>query len=165
MGTPVNKIKQMSSGSMSEEGGDLFENTMKELGADSDECKMADNASLASSETTSTNNQAIINNALKKDTDVLSSIEANEQAEKMVEQILNNKPKRTGFQRVVDEIREPLLVVILFVLFNTGFFSKLLLKYLPGLLGGPNGTLNYIGLVAHGLIFGLVFYSLKKLLS
>jgi hypothetical protein len=155
----------MSSGSISEEGADLFENTMKELGGGSDECKMPDNASLASSDTASTNNQAIINSALKKDADVLSSIEANEQAEKMVEQILNNRPKRTGFQQVVDEIREPLLVVVLFVLFNTGFFSKLLLKYLPRLLGGPNGNLNYMGLVAHGLMFGLVFYALRKLLS
>lgn len=167
MGTPVNKLKQMEDKSSEVVGDELFEQTMKELGQDggSEDCSVPSSETLSSNQNPNPNVNAM-NSNVAKDSDILSSIEANEQAEKMVEQLLNSsKTKKTTLQKVVDDFREPLLVVILFIIFNTGFFSNLLVKYLPKFLANATGSLNYTGIAIHSTLFGLVFYVLKKLLS
>lgn len=175
MATPINKLKKAAPPSESENGNELIDDVLKAVSGENGSSNSApiakeEECSVNSSDTHSSNNEQLIKSALKtanntNNKDMLSSIEASEQADKMIDQMLGaNRNKRNLTERLVDEIREPLLVMVLFVIFNTGFFSNLLKNYLGKYLTSGN-ELNYFGMFAHTLVFGLVYYVLKKLLA
>ncbi len=177
MATPINKLKQSApSVESSGAGSELIDNVLKAVGDDcsGSQCAMpnkkgGEDCSVNSSDTNSIDNEQLIKSAMKQannnNGDLVSSLEASEQADKMIDQMLGaNRNKRSMTDRIIDEAREPFLVIVLFVIFNTGFFSNLLTKYLGKFLS--SGTeLNYFGVAAHATLFGLVYYILKKLLS
>jgi membrane-bound ClpP family serine protease len=126
-----------------------------------------DNVSENSSNTESSN--AVINRAMRSSSgakDVVSSIEADEQAEKIIDDLLKRQQaKKPLLQRFMDEARDPILAVILFVIFSSGTVSELLSKNLGKFLNNASGELGYFGIATKALLFALVYYILKKLLA
>lgn len=178
MATPINKLqKQTPLEESSGSGNELIDSVLKDVnGANGASCdnqcpipNKSDQCSSNSSDTHSSDNEQLIKSAMKasnkSNVDMVSSVEASEQADKMIDQMLGaNRGKRTFSERLLGELREPMLVVILFIIFNTGFFSNILTKYLPTYLGTPT-QLTYLGMATHATIFGIIYYILKKLLA
>jgi hypothetical protein len=61
-----------------------------------------------------------------------------------------------------NEIQTPLLLAILFFVFQLPIFKKYLFRYFPVLFSG-DGNLNINGFLFNSALFGLVYYSYKKL--
>ena len=61
-----------------------------------------------------------------------------------------------------NEIQTPLLLAILFFVFQLPVFKKYLFRYFPVLFSG-DGNLNMNGFLFNSALFGLVYYSYKKL--
>lgn len=60
-----------------------------------------------------------------------------------------------------NEIQTPLLLAVLFFVFQLPIFKKYLFRYFPVLFSG-DGNLNINGFLFNSALFGLVFYSYKK---
>jgi hypothetical protein len=60
-----------------------------------------------------------------------------------------------------DEIQAPLLLAVLYFLFQLPFFKKAVYKYLP-FLCHTDGNYNFNGLVFTCALFGFIYYSLSK---
>jgi hypothetical protein len=127
-----------------------------------------DNASVNSSNTESSDNE-VINRAIKSSSgnkDIVSSIEADEQAEKIIDDLIKRQhAKKPLLQRLMEESRDPILAIILFVIFQSGTVTDLLSKNLGKFLNNTNGEFGYLGLATKAFLFGLVYYILKKLLA
>lgn len=166
--TEINKLQQKDAAS---EGEELIDNVLKAMENNGSEhsvpqknngANVMDDVSVASSNTESSN---LINNAIQKSSnkDILSSIEADEQAEKMIDDLVRRQQSKKGFfERVIDEAKDPFLVIILFVLFQSGMFTNLFTSLTSNYLGSEQ---TYTVLGIKGLMFGLVYYLFKKLLS
>ena len=160
MATPINKLKNTSD-SDSAAGGELLDDVLRTV---SGEGEKKQDPSENSSETQSSDNEKLIKSAMKNEENFTSE-DASFQADRMIDQMIGaSRNQRTLLDKVIDEIREPFLVMILFVIFNTGFFSKLITKYLGRYLAGDSG-LNYFGVAVHSILFAAIFYILKKLLQ
>ena len=126
-----------------------------------------DNVSDNSSNTESSN--AVINRAMRSSSgakDVVSSIEADEQAEKIIDDLLKRQQaKKSLLQRFMDEARDPILAIILFIIFSSGTVNELLSKNLGKFLNNTSGELGYLGVASKALLFALVYFILKKLLA
>ena len=127
-----------------------------------------DNGSMNSSNTESSDNE-VINRAIKGSSankDIVSSIEADEQAEKIIDDLIKRQhAKKPLLQRLMDEARDPMLAIILFVIFQSRTVNDLLSKNLGRFLNNSNGELGYLGLASKAFLFALVYYILKKLLA
>lgn len=62
------------------------------------------------------------------------------------------------------EIQTPLLLAILFFLFQLPFFKRNLFLYFP-VLFSADGNMNFNGYVFNSILFGLIFYMLNKVTS
>jgi hypothetical protein len=60
-----------------------------------------------------------------------------------------------------DELHAPLLLAVLYFLFQLPFFKKLIFKYLP-FFCHTDGNYNFNGLVFTCALFGFIYYSLSK---
>jgi len=63
---------------------------------------------------------------------------------------------------VYNEIQTPLLLAVLFFVFQLPIFKKYLFRYFPVLFSG-DGNMNINGFLFNSALFGLVYYSYKKL--
>jgi hypothetical protein len=61
-----------------------------------------------------------------------------------------------------NEIQTPLLLAVLFFVFQLPIFKKYLFRYFPVLFSG-DGNMNINGFLFNSALFGLVYYSYKKL--
>jgi len=61
-----------------------------------------------------------------------------------------------------NEIQTPLLIAVLYFLFQLPFVRKFLFTYIPFLFS-IDGNLNMNGYLFTSILFGVVFYSLNKL--
>jgi len=79
--------------------------------------------------------------------------------------IIQNYDKRVTQQNSIDaiynDIQTPLLLVVLYFLFQLPFFRKLLYQYFPALFA-KDGNTNIYGLLFTSALFGLIFYILDK---
>ena len=64
---------------------------------------------------------------------------------------------------IYGEIQNPLLLAVLYFLFQLPFFRKLLFKYVPGLFH-KDGNFNVSGFVFSSVLFGLVYYLVERVL-
>ena len=64
-------------------------------------------------------------------------------------------------QNVMNEVREPLLVALLFVILNQHIVHRLMIKYVPKLSSGDK--LSSFGIILLGLLGGVMFYLLKMM--
>jgi len=68
---------------------------------------------------------------------------------------------KNSLDSIYDEIQTPLLISILYFLFQLPIIKKTLFKYIP-LLCHSDGNYNLNGLLFSSLVFGLLFFSLSK---
>ena len=174
--TPINKLQQQAERDASSQGEELIDNVLKAM--DKSEVssvssvrqaapsapmhQQADDVSVASSNTESS---AMINDVMKKSSskDLVSSIEADEQAEKIIDDLVSKQNAKKGFfQRMLDEIKDPFMIIVLYVLFQSGIVSNLINGVLGKYISMETG---YTSLVVKGLLFGLMYYVFKKLLA
>ena len=169
--TPINNGEEGSQG-----GAELFDAVMNVIDKSENASDNAshhsgpvhhDNASDNSSNTESSN--AVINRAMRSSSgakDMVSSIEADEQAEKIIDDLLKRQQaKKPLLQRFMDEDRDPILAIILFIVFQSGTVTELLSKNLGKFLNNSSGELGYLGVASKAVLFALVYYILKKLLA
>jgi len=78
-------------------------------------------------------------------------------------EIINNYNKNANRAQNLDdmynEIQMPLLLSVLYFLFQLPFFKRLLFKYFP-ILFASDGNLNLNGYFFNSILFGLIFYLL-----
>jgi len=79
--------------------------------------------------------------------------------------IINNYNKKNQNNNSVDdmynELQTPLLLAVLYFLFQLPFLRKLLFKYLP-ILFSKDGNMNINGFLFNSLLFGTSYYILHK---
>jgi restriction endonuclease len=172
--TPINKLQQQAELDVNSQGEELIDNVLKAMDKSEESAvssvsvapapvQQQDDVSVASSNTESS---AIINNAIKKTSskDLVSSIEADEQAEKIIDDLVTKQNAKKGFvQRTLDEIKDPFMIIVLYVLFQSGIVSNLLNSVLGKYISMESG--GYVPLLVKGFLFGLMYYVFKKLLA
>jgi len=81
-------------------------------------------------------------------------------------EIIGNYNKNINNQNSLDdiysEIQTPLLLAVLYFLFQLPFFRKFLFNYFP-ILFSKDGNLNINGFLFTSALFGLSFYSINKI--
>jgi hypothetical protein len=79
--------------------------------------------------------------------------------------MIDNYNKDTQYSNSIDdmynEIQTPLLMAVLYFLFQLPFFKKILFGYFP-VLFSKDGNLNLYGFTFNSILFGLLFYLLNK---
>jgi hypothetical protein len=82
--------------------------------------------------------------------------------------IINNYNKRldnsNSLDQLYDELQIPLLIAVLFFLFQLPVFKKLLFNYFP-ILFFKDGNVNIYGYVFTSALFGLLYYLLSKIMT
>ena len=74
----------------------------------------------------------------------------------------NKQHERMGtMDQMYDEIQTPLLLCILYFLFQLPIFKRLLFKYLPFLFF-KDGNINIYGYLFTSILFGVMYYILSK---
>jgi hypothetical protein len=173
--TPINNGHEEGS----QEGPELFdavmnvidksENGSENASAHSPQVHTTRNDDVSDNSSNTESSNAVINRAMRSSSgakDVVSSIEADEQAEKIIDDLIKRQHAKKSFlQRFTDEARDPILAMILFIIFSSGTVNELLSKNLGKFLNNAGGELGYLGVGAKALLFSLVYYILKKLLS
>lgn len=74
-----------------------------------------------------------------------------------------NIQNQNSIDSIYSEIQIPLLVVVLYFLFQLPFFKKNLFHYLP-VLFSKDGNFNINGLFFTSILFGILFYFINKVM-
>jgi len=72
-----------------------------------------------------------------------------------------NEKINNSLDSIYDEIQAPLLLAVLYFLFQLPFFKKSVFKYLP-FFCHSDGNYNFNGLIFTCALFGFIYYSLSK---
>jgi hypothetical protein len=84
-----------------------------------------------------------------------------EQTSDMVNDYNKNSQRQNSLDDMYNEIQTPLLLAVLYLLFQLPFFRKFLYGYFP-ILFSNDGNLNINGFLFTSSLFGLLFYLLNK---
>ena len=87
-----------------------------------------------------------------------------EQTNDMVNSYNSNLKRQNNLDDAYNEIQTPLLLAVLYFLFQLPFFRKFLFSYFP-ILFSNDGNFNINGFLFTSILFGLVFYLLNKTTS
>jgi hypothetical protein len=87
-----------------------------------------------------------------------------ETSEDMINEYNKNAHYKDSLDEMYSEIQTPLLLSVLYFLFQLPFFRKNLLTYFP-ILFSIDGNFNINGFVFTSILFGLMFYLLNKITS
>jgi hypothetical protein len=87
-----------------------------------------------------------------------------ETSEDMINGYNKNAHYKDSLDEMYSEIQTPLLLSVLYFLFQLPFFKKNLLTYFP-VLFSIDGNFNINGFVFTSILFGLMFYLLNKITS
>ena len=87
-----------------------------------------------------------------------------EQTSDMINEYNRNSQRQNTLDDTYNEIQTPLLLAVLYFLFQLPFFRKFLYSYFPVLFSN-DGNLNINGFLFTSVLFGLLFYTLNKLTS
>ena len=83
------------------------------------------------------------------------------------DEIINNYNQRLNqsdnLDKLYDEIQIPILIAILYFLFQLPIFKKYLYKYFPALFS-IDGNINVYGLIFMSILIGLLYYILSKIM-
>lgn len=85
-----------------------------------------------------------------------------ETSEDMINGYNKNAHYKDSLDEMYSEIQTPLLLSVLYFLFQLPFFRKNLLTYFP-ILFSTDGNFNINGFVFSSILFGLMFYLLNKI--
>jgi hypothetical protein len=80
----------------------------------------------------------------------------------MVDDYNKNTQRQNSLDDMYNEIQTPLLLAVLYFLFQLPFFRKFLFSYFPVLFSN-DGNLNINGFVFTSVLFGLLFYLTNKI--
>ena len=72
-----------------------------------------------------------------------------------------NERQQNSLDSIYDELQAPLLLAVLYFLFQLPFFKKNIFKYLP-FFCHTDGNYNFNGLIFTCALFGFIYYSLSK---
>jgi len=89
-------------------------------------------------------------------------IQNNEQMESMIEEYNKKQNKMDSLDEIYSEIQNPLLLAVLYFLFQLPVFRKFFFSYFP-VLFYKDGNYNIQGHLFMSILFGLLFYLLVKL--
>lgn len=73
----------------------------------------------------------------------------------------NKEKKQNSLDAIYDELQAPLLLAVLYFLFQLPFFKKNIFRYLP-FFCHSDGNYNFNGLIFTCGLFGFIYYSLSK---
>jgi len=93
--------------------------------------------------------------------DYIKNYETNED---MINNYNKNAQNADSLDEMYSEIQTPLLLAVLYFLFQLPFFRKNLYTYFP-ILFSVDGNLNINGFLFTSILFGLIFYMLNKITS
>ena len=85
-----------------------------------------------------------------------------EQTSDMINNYNKNVDRQSSLDDMYNEIQTPLLLAVLYFLFQLPFFRKFLFRYLPFLFSN-DGNLNLNGFIFTSILFGLTYHALNKL--
>jgi hypothetical protein len=85
-----------------------------------------------------------------------------EQSPNMVNMYNKNMQNNNSLDEMYNEIQTPLLLAVLYFLFQLPFFRKFLFNYLP-ILFSTDGNLNINGFLFTSTLFGVIFYFFNKM--
>ena len=85
-----------------------------------------------------------------------------EQTSDMINEYNKNARHHDSLDDMYNEIQTPLLLAVLYFLFQLPFFRKFLFQYFPALFSN-DGNFNINGFLFTSVLFGLLFYSLNKI--
>jgi hypothetical protein len=72
-----------------------------------------------------------------------------------------SEKNQNSLDSLYDELQAPLLLAVLYFLFQLPFFKKTVFKYLP-FFCNSDGNYNFNGLIFTCALFGFIYYSLSK---
>lgn len=84
-----------------------------------------------------------------------------EQSSDMIDEYNKNMSHQNSLDDMYNEIQTPLLLAVLYFLFQLPFFRKFLFSYFP-ILFSNDGNFNINGFIFSSILFGLLFYTLNK---
>ena len=84
-----------------------------------------------------------------------------EQSSDMIDEYNKNTRQQNSLDDMYNEIQTPLLLAVLYFLFQLPFFRKFLFSYFP-ILFSNDGNFNINGFLFSSVLFGLLFYILNK---
>jgi hypothetical protein len=84
-----------------------------------------------------------------------------EETSDMIDNYNRNANRQNSLDDMYNEIQTPLLLAVLYFLFQLPFFRKFLYSYFPVLFSN-DGNLNINGFGFTSILFGLIFYILNK---
>lgn len=93
--------------------------------------------------------------------DYIKNYETNED---MINNYNKNAQNANSLDEMYNEIQTPLLLAVLYFLFQLPFFRKNLYTYFP-VLFSTDGNFNINGFLFTSILFGLIFYLLNKITS
>ena len=76
----------------------------------------------------------------------------------------NKKTSNDNLDNLYDELQTPLLIAVLYFLFQLPFFRKFLFKFGPALFA-KDGNINLYGYVFTSILFGLIYFILSKTMA
>ena len=85
-----------------------------------------------------------------------------EQTSDMINEYDRNHKHQNSLDDMYNEIQTPLLMAVLYFLFQLPFFRKFLFRYLPVLFSN-DGNLNINGFLFTSVLYGLMFYFFNKI--
>lgn len=89
-------------------------------------------------------------------------IKNHEDTSDMIDDYNKKRKHSDSLDEMYNEIQTPLLLAVLYFLFQLPFFRKFLFRYLPVLFSN-DGNLNINGFLFTSTLFGLLFYLLNKI--
>lgn len=84
-----------------------------------------------------------------------------EQSSDMINEYNKSTTQQNSLDDMYNEIQTPLLLAVLYFLFQLPFFRKFLFSYFP-ILFSNDGNFNINGFLFSSVLFGLLFYTLNK---
>jgi hypothetical protein len=84
-----------------------------------------------------------------------------EQTSDMIDEYNKGAQQQNSLDDMYNEIQTPLLLAVLYFLFQLPFFRKFLFSYFP-ILFSNDGNFNMNGFLFSSILFGILFYTLNK---
>jgi hypothetical protein len=85
-----------------------------------------------------------------------------EQTSDMMDDYNKNSQRQNSLDEMYNEIQTPLLLAVIYFLFQLPFFRKFIFNYFPVLFSN-DGNLNINGFLFTSVLFGLLYYTLNKI--
>jgi hypothetical protein len=89
-------------------------------------------------------------------------VKNSEQTSDMINDYNKNINRQDSLDDMYNEIQTPLLLAVLYFLFQLPFFRKFLFSYFP-ILFSNDGNFNINGFMFSSILFGLIYYMLNKI--